>query len=124
VKKGKSTRVTGSTNGSASKVLAGYKLATDTPLYLVGAFNENVTVLSQQIRALNLAWAMVEESTVPTRTDARLKLAIIGAGFTGLTLAAALPRKRTALDITIFEERDTLLPLQQGSDSRWLHPQI
>jgi FAD dependent oxidoreductase len=124
VKKRKSTRVTGSRNGSASKVLAGYKLATDTPLYLVGAFNANVTVLSQQIRALNLTWAMVEESTVPTRTDARRKLAIVGAGFTGLTLAAALLRKRTALDITIFEERDTLLPLQQGSDSRWLHPQI
>ena len=67
---------------------------------------------------------LVEESTVPTRAEARPKLAIVGAGFTGLTLAAALLRKRTALEITIFEERDTLLPLQQGSDSRWLHPQI
>jgi len=124
MKKGRSTKAAGSANGSAAKVLAGYKLATDTPLYVVGAFNENVTVLSQQIRALNLTWAMVESSTVPTRTDTRRKLAIIGAGFTGLTLAAALLRKHTALDITIFEERDTLLPLQQGSDSRWLHPQI
>ncbi len=109
---------------SASKVLAGYQLKRDTPLYLVGAFDAHVTVLSQQIRALNLAWALIESCTVPTGTEPRRKIAIVGAGFAGLTLAAALFQKQTALDITIFEERDTLLPLQQGSDSRWLHPQI
>lgn len=117
------------TNGSAPAseplaVLASYKLETDRPLYLVGAFDERVTVLSQQIRALNLVWALVESSTLPIRKKPRRKLAIVGAGFTGLTFAAGLVQKRAPLDITIFEERDTLLPLQQGSDSRWLHPQI
>jgi hypothetical protein len=118
------------TNGSASSspepstILAGYQLATDTPLYVIGAFDSHVTVLSQQVRSLNLAWALVELSIVPTRRETRRKLAIIGAGFAGLTFAAALLQKRAALYITIFEERDALLPLQQGSDSRWLHPQI
>jgi hypothetical protein len=35
-----------------------------------------------------------------------------------------LRRCFAAAEITIFEERDVLLPLQHGSDSRWLHPQI
>lgn len=129
MRKGKASKIpksrTKSAGGSTvSKVLAAYKLATKMPLFLVGTFDDNVTVLSQQIRALNLAWAMIESKTVPTRQEPTKSLAIIGAGFAGLTLAAALLQKKAALDITIFEERDTLLPLQQGSDSRWLHPQI
>ena len=61
---------------------------------------------------------------MPTRHEPRKRVAIVGAGFAGLTLGAALLKKQAAADITLFEERDTLLPLQQGSDSRWLHPQI
>lgn len=62
---------------------------------------------------------------VPTRDDQRsVRTAIVGAGFAGLTLAAALRRKHARAEITIFEERDALLPLQQGSDTRWLHPHI
>jgi hypothetical protein len=49
---------------------------------------------------------------------------LLGQGFAGLTFAAALLKKQVDVDLTIFEERDTLLPLQQGSDSRWLHPNI
>ncbi|QOZ06642.1 FAD/NAD(P)-binding protein [Bradyrhizobium sp. CCBAU 51765] len=52
------------------------------------------------------------------------KLAIVGGGFAGLTFAAGLIAKRANVDITIFEQRDVLLPLQHGSDTRWLHPQI
>ena len=33
-------------------------------------------------------------------------------------------RKAADAQITIFEQRDTLLPLQHGSDTRWLHPRI
>src|SRR5258708_3760084 len=36
----------------------------------------------------------------------------------------ALVKKGVDGDITIFEHRDTLLPLQHGSDTRWLHPRI
>lgn len=106
-----------------------YKIASDVPLYIVGAFDNHITALSQQVRALNLAYAAVETgaidaeveeiSTVPVES-----VAIIGAGFAGLTLAAALLKKNARVRVTIFEERDTLIPLQQGSDSRWLHPHI
>lgn len=99
------------------------------PLYIVGAFSGGVTVLSQQIRALNLVWSVVENRLLDCHVSGpipkkRKKIAIIGGGFAGLTVAAGLLEKRAIAEITIFEERDTLLPLQQGSDSRWLHPNI
>jgi len=99
------------------------------PVYSIGTFNSGVTVLSQQIRALNLAWAFVEdkllECIIPGRRVSKpKKIAIVGGGFAGLTFAAGLIAKQANAEITIFEERDTLLPLQHGSDSRWLHPQI
>ena len=110
---------------AAPAVLETYRVRTDTPIYVIGTFDKGVTVLSQQIRALNLAWALIENRDIPTLRDrGRCKLAIIGAGFAGLTFAAALLYKQALVDITIFEERDTLIPLQQGSDSRWLHPNI
>lgn len=98
-------------------------------LYSIGTFHSGVTVLSQQIRALNLVWAFVEgnivDCVVPNRRKTKPKtVAVVGGGFAGLTFAAGLIAKRANVEITIFEERDTLLPLQHGSDSRWLHPQI
>jgi hypothetical protein len=99
------------------------------PLYSIGTLHSGVTVLSQQTRALNLAWAFVEtglvDCIVPTRKSGKPKsIAVIGGGFAGLTFAAGLLAKQANVKITLFEERDTLLPLQHGSDSRWLHPQI
>ena len=101
-----------------------YQITNAPPLFLVGCFDKNVTVRSQQIRSLNLAQCLIETHSIPKPAEDTKSLAIVGGGFAGLTLAAALLRKQAALEITIFEERDTLLPLQQGSDSRWLHPHI
>ena len=92
---------------------------------MIGTFDRRVTVLNQQQRALNLAWSLVESKVVPSGDDeGRKSIAIVGGGFAGLTFAAALVQKQAHCDIVMFEERDTLLPLQQGSDSRWLHPRI
>lgn len=114
----------------AAETLKAYKVD-GAALYLVGTFDTGVTVFSQQTRALNLAWAAVESGLVPTTPKEpsdtmvpQCKIAIVGAGFAGLSVAAGLISKGSNADITIFEQRDTLLPLQQGSDSRWLHPRI
>jgi hypothetical protein len=98
----------------------------DEPLlYALGSFDSRVTVLSQQTRALNLVWSMIETGVVPVeKRDPPFKIAVVGAGFAGLTFAAGLLRKGAACELYIFEQRDTLLPLQQGSDTRWLHPHI
>ena len=96
------------------------------PLFLVCAFDRGVTVWSQQVRALNLAFALVKSGKIDCLSDRtpRKQVAIIGGGFAGLTLAAGLIKKGVNAELTIFEQCDTLMPLQQGSDSRWLHPHI
>ncbi|WP_440710674.1 FAD-dependent oxidoreductase [Herbiconiux sp. YIM B11900] len=86
----------------------------------IGTFDTGVTVLSQQIRALNLAWALVESGKLSDQS----RIAVVGGGFAGLTVAAGLLKKLNNAQVTIFERRDTLLPLQHGSDTRWLHPHI
>src|SRR4051794_8310557 len=88
-----------------------------SPLYSIGTFHSGVTVLSQQIRALNLAWAFVEgklvDCVIPGRRANNPKtVAIVGGGFAGLSFAAGMIAKHANVEITIFEERDTLLPLQ------------
>jgi FAD dependent oxidoreductase len=122
--------MTDSSAPSPGTILSTYRLP-DHPLYLVGIFARGVTVYSQQIRAFNLIWALVEQGILTcelkedgTDPGKRASIAIIGGGFAGLTAAAALLKKGVHADITIFEQRDTLLPLQHGSDTRWLHPRI
>lgn len=118
---------------SADVLLRPYQLP-GSSVFMVGTFDKGITVLSQQVRALNLAWALIESKAVhldgtpgvgPQGVDpSRKRIAIVGAGFAGLTLAAGLLKKRVNADITVFERRDTVLPLQHGSDTRWLHPHI
>jgi hypothetical protein len=117
------------------QVLKNYRFGR-RPIYVVGSFDVGVTVLSQQLRALNLAWALTclrSALGTPPRDGSALagsnparrhKIAIIGGGFAGLSAAAGLLRRDIDADLTIFEQRDTLLPLQHGSDTRWLHPHI
>lgn len=100
-------------------------------IYVIGTFDTGVTVRSQQTRALNLVWALIEGSVVRTLApeeerspDPKFKIAIVGGGFAGLSAAAGLLRKGADAEITVFEQCDTLLPLQHGSDTRWLHPHI
>ncbi len=88
-------------------------------LYVLGSFEKGVTIYNQQVRALNLAWAL--EKSVDKRVLENV--AVIGGGFAGLTFAAGLLRKGIP-HITLFEKRPVFCPLQQGSDSRWVHPHI
>ena len=116
----------------ARGLLERYRLP-GTEGFLVGTFDTGITVLSQQVRALNLVWALIESGQVPLddvqdelteKQTTRQRIAVVGGGFAGLTVAAGLLKKRVNADITLFERRDTVLPLQHGSDSRWLHPHI
>ncbi|WP_174278266.1 FAD-dependent oxidoreductase [Sphingomonas bacterium] len=92
-------------------------------LYLLGSVAQGLTVFDQQVRAHNLAWALwrLLEGDGP---DSALRVAIIGGGIAGLTVAACLLARSRGFHITLFEERWDLCPLQQGSDTRWVHPHI
>lgn len=122
--------------GASLKILSPEDVAASSQIpgkniYILGTFDNGVTVLNQQTRALNLAWALVEKERVPSLSpgqtagdDCNFQIAVIGAGFAGLTVAAGLISKGVKANVTLFEQRDTLLPLQHGSDTRWLHPHI
>jgi hypothetical protein len=88
-------------------------------LYLVGSLNRHITVYSQQRRAVNLIHAITKaEGGLDGRS-----MAIVGAGFAGLT-AAAYALEKTTAKVTLFDTAPRLLWLQDGCASRWLHPGI
>ena len=109
-----------------SKVLSTYRLLPSAPLYHLGSFEQGITIYTQQVRALNLAWAVIRTNKLPNgpRAVARQRIAVVGGGFAGLTFAAALLNKEVAAKVTLLEKRDTILPLQHGCDTRWVHPHI
>jgi hypothetical protein len=89
-------------------------------VYLVGVFVNGVTVYKQQVRALNLVWAL---SQTKKFNPEKSKIAVIGGGIAGLTVASAFLAKGLK-NLHLFERRAMLCPLQQGCDIRWLHPHI
>ncbi|HTQ59817.1 MAG TPA: FAD-dependent oxidoreductase [Candidatus Solibacter sp.] len=101
---------------SAKDVLATFKLADN--IYVLGCLEKGLTIYTQQVRALNLVWSMIE-----AEPDSLHDVAIVGGGFAGLTAAAGL-LKKGAPRVAIFERHAALCPLQKGSDIRWVHPRI
>lgn len=87
-------------------------------VYLLGCLEKRVTVYSQQVRALNLIYALRSENLV----EADDEIAIIGGGVAGLTAAAAAARE--GLDVTVLEKDSQLLHVFRGCDKRWLHPRV
>ncbi|HEV7744204.1 MAG TPA: hypothetical protein VGO56_04330 [Pyrinomonadaceae bacterium] len=92
----------------------------DTPgLYLLGSLNRHITVHSQQCRAINLIQALNEHGG---GLDGKA-LAIVGAGFAGLT-AAAFALESTTAQVSLFDVSPRPLWLQDRCENRWLHPGI
>ncbi|MBZ9907742.1 NAD(P)/FAD-dependent oxidoreductase [Mesorhizobium sp. BR115XR7A] len=114
--------LTGMTRGSIntpSDVASTYEVT--EKVFVLGSLSKGVTVYQQQARALNLAWALRELNVHKGRALA--KVAVIGGGAAGLTFASAIS-SFPGVQVTLFEQRWDLCPLQQGSDTRWLHPFI
>jgi hypothetical protein len=55
-------------------------------VYVVGCLEPQVSIFSQQVRALNLVWALASTERLGRRAGS---LAIVGAGFAGATAAVA-----------------------------------
>jgi hypothetical protein len=87
-------------------------------IFLIGSLEPGLTVFNQQVRAHNLVWALWELSQ--NGEFSSRDIAIVGGGITGLTAAACFVSRFENVQITLFEQRWDLCPLQQGSDSRWL----
>jgi glycine/D-amino acid oxidase-like deaminating enzyme len=85
-------------------------------LYAIGLSERGITLYKQQVRALNLIYALHETDKLGET------IAVIGGGAAGAT--AALAAATLGYSVSIFEQRPTLFHLQQGCDIRWLHPHI
>ncbi len=86
----------------------------------MGCFEQRVTFYAQQIRAINLASALLDEDVIRVNG----KIAIVGGGLAGVTLAAYLAHFAPQLKIVLFERNSALLYLQRGARDRYVHPHI
>jgi len=86
-------------------------------LYALGCFDHPSNIGSQQVRAVNLMWALRNASVVPRGGH----VLIVGAGVAGVTAAAAAADLR--LRVTVLEKESKALTLFRCS-KRHVHPWI
>jgi hypothetical protein len=87
-------------------------------LYVLGSYEERVTIHSQQNRGLNLIYAL---KTAGEWKDG-MNVAIVGAGIAGMT--AAMAAFHVKANVTIFERHSEVLHNLRGCHTRDLHPNI
>jgi hypothetical protein len=87
-------------------------------VYQIGCLERRVTLYSQQVRALNLVYALFDLGKLAPSSRA----VVVGAGAAGLTATAALAR--CGAHVTLLERLDEVIPFQSRNLTRWLHPHI
>jgi hypothetical protein len=106
---------------SNAAILDSCRVPPASSVYVLGCLEKRVTLYSQQVRAINLAVALVDEGLAKPGSS----VAIIGAGAAGLTAAAALAIAEPKLKaVHIYERKPEKLHLQRSSPHRYLHPHI
>lgn len=89
-------------------------------LYVLGCLEHRVTILAQQIRALNLVAALQARANLAPVEEK--SVAVLGAGIAGTT--AALAARRAGFRTDLFERYLLPFPLLRSGQTRWLHPHI
>jgi len=85
---------------------------------LLGSFAKRVTLYSQQVRALNLVYALHKTNKFRTVS----KVVVVGAGAAGLMAAAAAAH--LGASVTLLEQLQGPMELQRSSRIRWIDPFI
>ncbi|MBY3091701.1 NAD(P)-binding protein [Rhizobium laguerreae] len=104
---------------SPADIISGSRIAATPGAYVLGFYDTRITFYSQQIRALELAHALIHEHLLP----ASARVAVVGGGAAGITLAAGLALQG-GVSVQLFEKAQRLLPLQGDSHRRRLDPHI
>ncbi len=95
-------------------------MSADVPgAYVIGSYDTRITIYSQQVRALELAFAL--DALGHIRPAARV--AVVGAGAAGVTMAAALAL-RGDVTVLLLEGADEVMPLQRDARRRHIDPHI
>lgn len=100
-------------------IIAGARISAHPGAYVLGIDDTRITFFSQQVRALELAHALQHEHLF----HANARVAVIGGGAAGITLAAALALQG-GTSVHLFEKAHRLLPLQGDTQRRRLDPHI
>src|SRR5713101_696522 len=95
-----------------------YKVSGYPGVYVLGCFARHVTLYSQQVRALNLIFALHRAGEIGPGT----KIGVIGGGAAGLT--AAVAAARCGAKVRIWDKLQGPMELQQNNRQRWIHPFI
>lgn len=107
---------------SSATLKAIYLRASSVPgkggLYFVGPYGRRVSFASQQRRAFNTVWAL--EQAGELRPGKRV--AVIGAGLAGLTIASGLLARRCI--VWLYEARPRILEGQRTTSHRYIHPTV
>ncbi|MBL8598907.1 MAG: hypothetical protein JNL14_14325 [Devosia sp.] len=88
-------------------------------VYVLGCYDQRITLYSQQVRALALVHALAAQDYLRDRP----RIAVVGGGAAGITAAAAAALA-SAGEVVLFEAAEDLLKLQMGTDRRKLDPHI
>lgn len=103
---------------TADEIIAEALIPDTHSVFVLGSFEQRVTVFAQQVRALNLVDAILSRGLVPETG----RVAIVGGGAAGITAAVALARAAPNLKaLDLFDSRSDVLELQHNSN-RYLHP--
>jgi hypothetical protein len=84
-----------------------------------GFSRSNISILHQQVRSLNLAWALAFTGRLKPGST----IAIVGGSFTGMMLACALAIANDVI-VYIFEERESLLARFRDKTHRFISPNL
>lgn len=103
----------------AAQIIDSLHVAEAPRLFVLGSLHQRVTLYSQQVRALNLIWALRSTSLL----DSSSRVAIIGGGAAGLTAASAAACSGCK-QVDIYERHTEILPVFRGNDTRYLHPHV
>lgn len=100
------------------QILSKFRVYPNKNVFQVGCSAAILNIHAQQQRAFNLVWALLK---TPELADAS-PIAVIGAGISGITVAAALAS--AGRDVHLYDAKNSVIHLQAGNQTRFLHPNI
>jgi hypothetical protein len=87
-------------------------------VYLLGCNHRQITFYSQQTRAVNLVYSLLQTGELQ---EGKL-VAVVGAGVSGLTAAGFAAD--CGCRVGLYEKEKKPLTIQRDCESRWVHPHI
>jgi len=100
------------------QILSAVEPVCPSRIYVIGTLDRRITLYNEQVRALRVARAILEEQVVGPDS----KVAVIGGGGAGVSTAIALASK--GCEVHLFEAEDRLLSIQDKASHRYIHPHI